>query len=411
MPRKRPRPSLDDLWVLYPAILFGLPNRARLGNVHVAPESILLVLLLFLYVGADFGISGGARTLAALKRVPWSVWCLLAVIAVAWIFGDLAGPEPLLRLALWAATFYYAFLFARAPGQQDRLFTLWSLLALAGAAVVLLSPSRWGSDTVEVMAWQHRTTFAYFLVGATLFYVARLLVERSWSGRVAALVPASFLGAVILLTFSRGAWMTFLFGMLFLLVGTGRRRSALSLLGVTVLAGVLFVGQSESAVALRVRSLWDFAIPSSSLYRLDLLSAALRAIPDVGPWGVGLGGAAGVLGRHTRQVYPHFESGPVLTDSDFVWLFVEAGPLSAVALALVLLVWGVGLYRTLRRAHSDRLRYPEIVGVFTATLGLVTFDNVLSTPLGWFLLGFGLGAHVCNRERLAGLPGSTLGRP
>lgn len=396
--------TVRELWILYPAMLFALPDSLR-GPLPIAPETVLQVLVLYAAVLIDFAFRRGRTTRAAIQAVPLPLWALFVGMPLAWALSGGSGAIGLYaRFALWVLTVIYALYFLSSARKREWFFSMWIVLALVGAVMFLASPQRWGAPQVDLMAFQHRTGFAYFLSVPTGILAYNLFVLRMRRRRAVQAVALAMMATALLMTFSRGAWLVLYLGVVALLVYRRQRWTALGLVVTTVVALVSYAYASESLLALRIRSTWDFEVASSAFYRLDLFLASFRALPEVGLVGAGPGSVGHVLARNTSYVYPNMTSdalarGEFITDSDFVWLMIEAGPVVTAALVATLFVWAKRLYRRFRttgQQYRDTAYSLILLVLFGAML---VFDNVLTSPYGWFLLGAGVSAVASPRER------------
>jgi hypothetical protein len=400
-----------DLWLLYPAILFTLPDSV-LGALPIAPESIFMLAALYAAVLLDLAYRRGRRVRLALSRIPLPAALFLGAMLLSWSVHGFGGSLILAaRLIVWVLTFFFGVYFALEASDRSRFFRLWTVLATAGAAFLIGSPGRWGQERVDIMAFQHRTGFAYFLC-----LPAALLIFRTFfagTRRVTPLTLASLalLTVGVLMALSRGAWLVVYMGLIALLVYRGRRVTAAAVLAVSMAGLLSFAFLSNADLALRIRSVWDFRLRSSSLYRLDLLQAAFSSVPEIGPLGSGPGTAGSVLAGYTFQSYRHLTaeqlaSGRFVTDSDVVWLLIEAGPVAVAMLFLLMAWWARRLFRDFAvgdGAPEDRAAGLLLLVLFVAML---TFDNVLTIPFGWFLLGVGLGS-LPRLPRSPGMSGTA----
>jgi hypothetical protein len=380
-------PRLSHLWLLYAAMLFALPNAWRPAGLAMAPESLLLLSLVLLRVAGDVAYDGLGAAASGLRGLPAAVWALAGAMALG---RAAAGGSGLPHLALWTLTLGSAALFARGEAERRSLVAVWRAVAAAAAAWLLLSPSRWGRLDVDVLAWQHRTTLGYFLACPAILALDRLAGGDPRARHPARLVECALLLAALFVTRSRGPWIAACAGAGLALALRGRRKTALALVGASVLGGALLAARRDGETSERLRSIVDLSVPSSSQYRLDLYAGAWRAMTHVGLFGRGPGTAGDVLHRHGPGGYGALRDRDFATDSDLVWLCIEAGPVAAAAALWLLAAWGRRLVRGRARWRADPEAGRAAAALFVVFAFLFLFDNVLSSALGWFLLGTGL---------------------
>ncbi|MBB4634530.1 O-antigen ligase family protein [Longimicrobium terrae] len=397
VPWKAPakRWQLLDFWLLYPVLLFALPD--RLFTLPIAPESVLLLIVFYVAVLADLA-RGGRWMRETLARVPLPLWAFLITITLSWTVHRFGGSAELAaRLGLWIVTFFFGVFFSVRLRDRTHFFQIWLGIAVLGALMFLGSPGRWWQDKVNLLSHEHRTGFGYFLSLPTAWLIFRLYVQRERRNRRLLVFALGVLGLTLLMTLARGAWLVVYLGGIALLIYRRKPLLAVTILAVTLAAAITFALTSDSTMALRLRSVWDFRIRSSSLYRLDLFLATLKSVPDLGLLGRGPGSAPRVLAGYTMQTYRHLQAEVLgtytfVTDSDFVWLTIESGPLVTVFLILSLAWWGRELFRYFRRPGSDASDAVRSLLLLILFILMIIFDNVVTIPYGWFLLGVGIGS-------------------
>lgn len=387
----------------YPLLLFTLPDSLRLA-IGIAPESALMLLLIASGITLDLSQRRGAGTTRTLASIPITAWCLMAVLLVSRArFASEVGAGPTLRVALWALTFVFAFHTFGSDTASRRLAKLWCATAVAASAVVLLRPSLWEQQEWRLFAFQHRTLMGYFLAPAAAWLLlaatrAGIPSRRRLGYSLAALVTAG-----LTVTYSRGPWLVF-FVAITMFLSSDRRvhRGWVWACVLAALTAAAFGGES-TPLGLRLRSIWDLDVDSSSPYRLDLLRAAIRAVPEVGWLGAGPGSAGSLLFQHTTEMYQHIPSArgtAFATDSDLIWLLLEAGPIAASLILLLMTSWALALGKREHWMGREEARRVS-TGLFVLAVGLCLLDNTLGTSFGWFILGAGLGI-VYRPTRAAG---------
>jgi O-antigen ligase len=376
-------PRLTDIGLIYPALLFTLPNALQIPGLPAAPETLLILALAPVAWLANrtsrsrFEIQSSSGPL----RSPG----LLLLAASLFVWAIQGGAGYVARLAIWGLTFLFALHFASDLRRLRGLWVVWVIAAICAAAVLIADPSKWGSEEVNIFAWQHRTSYGYFLAVPAMLLLARFIGGFSYSqlygvGLLGLILPA------LTISHSRGPWLLVALGTLALLIV--RRKVSRALVYTLALAAAVPVAVivSEGDISTRIRSLFDWNVESSSLYRFDVYVAGLASIQDGGLWGGGPSSAGQILGRYTMQDYQHLDEAKFATDSDLIWLLVEAGIVGAVGLLACL----YGLARQLSKLiqlHPVSNEALFLIAVYLFFAASVLLDNILMTPFGWFLLG------------------------
>lgn len=389
------------LWYLYPLLLFTLPNELPLSLLPVAPETVVLFTVVPLAILAEVATQGRSDFFSRLSKVPRTLLLFIFAMVLAWAFsGTPQALEEVIRLSSWAIVCIYAFLLGANRSLLRGMILVWTTVALAASVLLLIQPVKWFQPEVDLLAWEHRTTFGYFLVVPALMALESVLMQRRIT--VPHLVTLILVVAALVLTFSRGPWLVLMVGAIVLSWLNGRRNLIILMTPAVLVILGLAVTASESQMAMRVRSLWDFSIASSSAYRWDLYSTSFRLLPTLGLFGGGPASSAGLLASATERSYEHMLAGRFQTDSDLLWVLLEAGPVAALLLLAVFAVWSRRLGRLLRTELGWFAKSVALT-VFVLAIGFQLLDNTLSNPLGWFIIGFGLGTTqpLSRRERLA----------
>lgn len=364
-------------WLVYPLLLFVLPNGPSVGSF--APET-LFALLCGVWVGLVMLFCMPARTLyEAMRELPGSVviFCML-VIALMLFKG---GPIAALRACSWCVVLvlsYFAFRDARA---FRHLLWLWFSVAVLASLAVIARHGIPMPPRIDFLSWQHRTVFGYFL--ALAIPAGIVLLQSRRGGNLFLTAGLCVISLALLATMSRGPW---LLACLTLAVLDTRTRRWAAVAGIVFAAGAVVMLPDGLLIDLsdRFRSLYDWDIGSSSLYRYNLYTAAWTSLPH--SW---LGGAPTTqfgpfLAQFAPVRYPAFYNPAFNADSDLIYVVLLGGvPLFAVMLWMMWSLW-----QRIVAAGSDAV---EMVGMRRALLaGLIvqmTLDSIIWTALGWFLIG------------------------
>jgi hypothetical protein len=315
--------------------------------------------------------------------LPRLAFAFLTTSLLVW--GLRGGLRDVGKVAIWIMTFYFGFYYCSDVRRARHYWVAWLSIAIAAALLLLLSPSKWGEKVFDIFAWEHRTTFAYFLAVPTIVLLFRALAAPTLKALWLA-IPLCILLPALILSYSRGAWLVVAAALGMMLFLARQRRLALIYAFAGALSVIWFVADSDAEVALLVRSLYDWNIRSSALYRLDVYFAGAAASAETGLWGTGPSSVGAMLANYTLQTYEHLDDEKFATDSDVVWLLVEAGLVGFVGLLLTLVAYSSRILRMRDSLQIGSLA-SFVAATFCAFLGWIAFDNVLMTPLGWFLLG------------------------
>jgi O-antigen ligase len=249
--------------------------------------------------------------------------------------------------------------------------------ALGAAAAVLAGIGLWQylhganrlSDRIEATL-SHYMTFSGLLVVVCLLLLGIAL--EGGQGRVASAAIATLLAGVILLTFTRNAYVG-LFVAVILYLALRRPRW---LAAAPVVAAGLYAA-SPAAIRARILSTFDPADPTNR-DRLDMAIAGLRMIRDHPVFGMGL--------TLVKPYYPLYRVPtavrwrvPHLHDN-FLQIAAESGIFAAAAYVALLACFFRACLRRLR-AESDPGRRGVLAGAFLAVAGI--------SAAGFFEYNFG----------------------
>jgi O-antigen ligase len=253
----------------------------------------------------------------------------------------------------------------------------WVIAALGAAAAVLAGIGLWQylhganrlSDRIEGTL-SHYMTFSGLLLVVSLLLLGIAL--EGGQGRAASALLAAALAAVILLTFTRNAYVGFGVGViLYLAIRRPRWLVAVPLLAAGLVAAV------PGAIRARILSTFDPADPTNR-DRIDMAIAGLRMIRDRPVFGLGLG--------LVKPYYPLYRVPtavrwrvPHLHDN-VLQIAAESGLFAAAAYVAILVCFFGGCLRRLR-AEADPGRRGILAGAFLAIAGI--------SAAGFFEYNFG----------------------
>lgn len=386
------------LFNLYPVLLFGLPNSVKISGFNFAPESGLLLVLLFVFLLFDLVFYKAHYTILALRSTPWAFHIFASLFIFAWLlslnfqFSNLHFWKLILWLFTWCFGIYYGIFNFR------RFIQIWMLIGLIGALVYILSPDKVGNPILNILAWEHRTTFAYFLIIPAFSSFVQVL-QKSYRWKLIYLCAFLIILTAIILSYARGAWIAFIIVISFYFIRNNRIGIVTLMSLLLLFASYLYSINSKSDLAYRVRSLYDLNVGSSSYYRYDLYRAAATMVSEARVLGLGPKSSGEYLYWRTTRKYDSLLDSHVSTDSDIIWMLIEAGPIALILFMLYLfqLFKRISIYSNFDNSNDNKTKYHEVL--FFVLIALMIFDNILSTPLGWFLLGVSQGSIMISGSR------------
>ena len=346
------------------------------------------------FLGLAF-LARGVLTRQFLGHTP-ADWPLLALLLLLPV-GLWASPDPSVTYPRTDALVASAALFWLMAAQRDQRWlphSGWLLLAggLAAALVVLAAtpfPSKLPGVQIDIAAWQARLALPGLASDefnpnhsghllALLLAPAAVLIFRgnSRGQRVAALLVAGLLAALLALTQSRGAWLALAAALAVVSVAANRRWLWLWLLAALAALAAALILRPQMELARLGAGAGSFDTLQS---RQELWSRALYLMQDFPFTGVGLGMPEPVI----KLLYPTFLAGP-----DSQWFHVhnsylqvgsEMGVPGLIAFLALLLALAAALGRQMRRPEAGVYR-----GLSAALLGswcVFVVHSLVDTPL------------------------------
>jgi O-antigen ligase len=367
--------------------LSGASEAARTG----ASRALAALLLLLAFSTSALGVANTTFAVAGLLWL-WLVarerrWRSAFDTPITRLLGLFVGllalsalfslhPERSLPALKGVFTFLFVPLFADAM-ETEKDIALYTG-AIAAAAVVLSFVGGWqyfhGADTLSdriTATLSHYMTFSGLMLLAALFSLG-VALEGSRRTRIPAFAVAGLLGAVILLTFTRNAYVGFFAALIvYLAIRRPRWLAAIPALGVAVYLA------APPGIRARLLSTFDPSDPTNR-DRLDMAVAGLRMIRDHPLFGLGLG--------LVKPYYPLYRVPtsvrwrvPHLHDN-LLQIAAESGIFAAaVYVAVLVCFFSVCLARL--RAEREPARRGALAGAFLAVCGI--------TAAGFFEYNFG----------------------
>lgn len=424
------RPLAWDLIGLATAGLLIVSAVAGVSQGDLPWRSLLGPLLLFLAAIAWGVVQIGGWTPGAWHNGLWELVSegLGASPAGTIAVDRTAALAHLLRLLSYAGVFYLAVLLCRDAGRVQAArkavmlsgagYALYGLVAYWGGNGTILWLAKWAYRDDLTGPFVNRNSFATYLglcLLASLCHVIdsfeRLRPVGGWRSRLLALatyasariwmfVALFFLATALVLTHSRGGFLSTLAGILAFLLAISqapslRRYRRVGIAALPLLLVILGVAISGGAT---VERMVGSDIDTDSRFAIYRLTA--QAIADH-PWlGTGLGSFAAVFRLYQTESLPGYYD---LAHNDYLQNLLEFGIPAALALFAALLWLVVLCLRGVRLRRRDAL-YPCLGIGATSLVGLHSlFDFSLQIPavtvIYMFILGMAVAQSRSTRER------------
>jgi O-antigen ligase len=338
----------------------------------------LLLVLIALFTSAV----GVANVLLAAALIVWTTvltrerrwsaafrsWIVfwVGIFLACTAVSAVVSLHPDRSLVALKGSFTFLLLPLFADGMENERHLRGILTALGAAAATLAGVGLWqylhGANRLSeriAATLSHYMTFSGLLLVVCLLFVGIAIEGRQ--GRLASAILVLLLGAAILLTFTRNAYVGFFAALIMYLA---IRRPAW-LLVVPALAGGLYLA-SPPAIRARLISTFDPSDPTNR-DRLDMAVAGFRMIRDYPVFGIGL--------TLIKPYYPLYRVPtsvrwrvPHLHDN-LLQIAAESGLVAAAAYVAILACFFIACLRALRR-EGDRGRRGILAGAFLAVAGI-----------------------------------------
>jgi O-antigen ligase len=212
-------------------------------------------------------------------------------------------------------------------------------------------------------SFNHFNSFASFLVAMFFVTAGFLAVVKKWWLKLALTILAILIICNIFFTYSRGGWLAFIFGCMYLILFCGNRKTKLLFL----IFGLVFIICLFSIPVLKNRVMFSF-YQSGDAGRFKMWAAAWQMFKENPLTGKGLGLFMDYLPRYT-------DLGAQYTHNCYLQILAESGFLG---LASFLWFLGVIIVRGYKRVKAEK--EAVFTGVFIALLAFIVhtfFDTQL----------------------------------
>ena len=376
--------------VLYTTLAYLRPQNL-VGGLAFSLRLSMIVLAATV-VGLAIAVVRGKEK--PLLRTPW--FALLSVLlGVTWVatqyavFPELATPAWLDFLKLLTGVAITVALCT--TGERVRTIATTAAMCLGTMAVISLVRPVWDAGRLTGAGGQFRDSndFALALCMALPMLVYfRRSEEKRWR-KVLLTIPIPFVLAAIVLTYSRGGFLTLAaVGIAWVLTSRGRFLR----LALAPIAALLFLSLAPQKYIDRVGTIRSYAHDSSARDRISSWQVATR-IAEERPWtGVGPGNFLEVYPRYQRD----FRS-PHVAHNTYLQFLADAGLGAALTFA-VLLAWGVVTSLKLAmRIRARRARLAATGADPAKRRGLRWIDDHAS-GIAVALLAFAVGSQFLSRN-------------
>lgn len=366
-----------------------------MGIVSVS-EKILLVFMAFFFLlpsaftdlGFGFRIESFLPAVALILVLLSSRGTLYFGIESIWlaIFTTLnllyfliIDPNyvSVLKILTWFLISITFALCLRSRNFFQNFISFYIFFGFCAALLYIASPSKWGAINVNIFSFELRTVFGYFVAIGTGLNFAKYLDSKSKINF--AIFVLCFVALII--SGARGpVIMTLLIVFTNLVVNENVNLKSIAQLVFVTSTFSLIVILSED-LFIRYKSIYDLDLVSSTLYRLDLLTTALKSLGEFNIFGISEDRYRQYLSNNTFQVYSQINLvDKFYADSDFVRLLVKHGILTTLTIFVI-------CYRWMRKVISlEKVEKRYELVFFISFVFMIFSDDILTNPIGWILL-------------------------
>ncbi len=328
-------------------------------------------------------------------------WLAFLVLAAVLAFNSISPSASLVECLRWTSFFaLYVLGFFLFRGSRDisRLMKILIASSIIPTAVAIwqainklgvFDGERWRINGTFV----HPNMLAFYLVFViTLVCFIFLSMKKEVVGRYFYLLLVIPFLAVLILTYTRGAWLCLF--LIFFLIGLIRfRQFLLAGLGVILVCYVLIIPFQE-----RINSLTSFSATDSTVWRMDLWRDAYSYAQSRPLFGYGPGTAPIVISNNRSAILGSSEP-----HNDYIKILLETGyvGLAAYLILLANLLWRLWRGYKNEKWPSRKLLFLFILIFFTSLYIFSAGDNILKdSSLQWsFWVLNGAMMFACLQSR------------
>ncbi len=414
--------AVDPLYII--AAIIGLigafsvlmiPEFGVLLLVVLAPFAPTMALaVLTLYVTICFAI----KLLCGKRSVKFSLNdAMISVFSVLTLFGGFISPDPtgsikpaLIYTVFLLGYFLCANLIRTRQWLNKCLYGMTASLFVVSAYGVLQYVFGFGADTWHdkemfsdisgrvVSTFENPNVLAEYLIMLIPLAFALMVISTSRNMKAAALLTLASSVLCLVFTWSRGAWLGFLFGIIVFLLIYSKKIFA-ALISCLVLIPFLPFVLPESIIT-RFSSIGNLA-DSSTSYRVNIWTGVSRMLEDYWFTGIGTGLPA------FSKVYPKYslsgiESAPH-SHNLFFQIITEHGALALIIFLIVILLYTQSVftfskYETRKTKLAASALMCGIIAVLAQGLTDYVWYNYRVYLIFWVVIGLTTATRRCHRS-------------
>lgn len=398
-----------------------IPEFGLLSIIVIAPFAVLtpfppsiLLAGMTLFVSFSF-ILKVARGKRSIKFGLMDL--VITIFTIMTLFGGLISPNA--SGSLKAALIYTVFLFGyflcanlvRTKEMLNKclfglMASLFGVSAFGVAQYVFgLGATTWHDTSLfsdiegrVVSTFENPNVLAEYLIMLIPLAFALMLTSEKHSSRSAAFVTLCTSTLCLVFTWSRGAWLGFLFSAVIMLIMYSKNVFAFILSGIALLPFLPFV--LPDSIINRFTSIGNLADTSTS-YRVNIWSGVMRMLKDYWFSGIGTGNPA------FTEVYPAYslsgiESAPH-SHNLFLQIITEHGIIVLLLFLLIIFFYAQSVF-TFNKYEPTGKKYIPVAmmcGIFAVLVqGLTDYVwyNYRVYLIFWIIIGLTTAARRCLRQ-------------
>ncbi len=342
---------------------------------------------------------------------------IIAVFTVITLLGGVISPNPggsikpaLIYTIFLLGYFLCANLIRTTKWLNKCLCALTSSLFIVSAYGVLQYVFGFGSSTWHdeemfsdisgrvVSTFENPNVLAEYLIMLIPLAFALMIISTKRNVKAAAMV--TFMASVVCLVFtwSRGAWLGFIFGMLVFLLIYSKKIFALLLSGIVLIPFLPFI--LPDSIINRFSSIGNLA-DSSTSYRVNIWSGVMRMLKDHFVSGIGTGLPA------FSEIYPKYslsgiEAAPH-SHNLFLQIITEHGIVALIIFLFIILLYSQGVF-TFNKYETRKTKLIPVAlmsGIFAVLVQGMTdyiWYNYRVYFIFWIVIGLTTAARRCHRS-------------
>ena len=386
------RPTLD---------IFTSKSIIAFGEYYLNTASLLAILAIALSVSIIF------RNLNELKKLPLKspiiLFILLTFISIFYSFNFATSVAEWLRILSIFFLYILSFVLIKNKYNFNKLvYTIIASTIIPGFMSLYQFFTKTGMTIIDeditnriFGTFAHPNLLAYYLtIPLALLVFLVLKKDANYIKKILIYSLLLFNFIILLLTFTRGAWVAFL--IILLIFGTVKYRKflAISILGLFLIYMLL------PPLSARVNNLFVYNPYSSIQWRINIWKDGFKYAQENIIAGHGLGTAKEIIlnkrGERFGSADPH---------NDYLKIFIENGILGVISYIAIIVSLIFTLMKKYMKTKSDsaKILFLLFIGISSALYFMSFADNVIrNTALQWtfwILLGAMFSFHQKNLSK------------